>query len=116
MHYVNADEVRLAASTYLRRYADSVLNSKNQSSINIMTDRLLRSLGVPTIPLNLKRNIVNTLQHILVKDSKSIITPNLITALDQTLRREVPSSQEYEFIVLFGVFMVAFPRYDALFD
>jgi hypothetical protein len=60
------------------------------------------------------------LQHILVKDSKSIIrnafTPNLITALDQTLRREVPSSQEYEFIVLFGVFMVAFPRYDALFD
>jgi hypothetical protein len=92
----NADEVRQAASTYIRRYTDNILNSGNQSSINIMTDRLLRSLRIPAIPMKLKRNIVSTLQHILVKDTKSIIrnafTPNIISTLDQTLRCETPSS------------------------
>ena len=84
----------------------------------MMTDRLLKALSVPSIPMTLKRNIVSTLQHILVKDQKGIIrtafTPNLISVLEGIVTKEQPNSQEYEYIVLFGVFMLGFPRYDAM--
>ena len=114
----NSDEIRQAASTYLRRYSENVLASHKQSSINMMTDRLLKALSVPSIPMTLKRNIVSTLQHILVKDQKGIIrtafTPNLISVLEGIVTKEQPNSQEYEYIVLFGVFMLGFPRYDAM--
>jgi len=111
-------EIRQAASTYLRKYAQGVLAKRNQSSINIMTERLLKALSVPSIPLLLKRNIVSTLQHILVQDQKSIIrtafTPNLISVLESVLRAERPNSQQYEYVVLFGVFMLGFQRYDSM--
>ena len=113
-----SNEIRQAASTYLRRYSENVLASHKQSSINMMTDRLLKALSIPSIPMTLKRNIVSTLQHILVKDQKGIIrtafTPNLISVLEGIVTKEQPNSQEYEYIVLFGVFMLGFPRYDAM--
>lgn len=62
-----------------------------------MTERLLKALSVPSIPLPFKRNVVSTLQHILLKDSKSIIraafVPNLITVLDGILKKSPPNSQ-----------------------
>jgi hypothetical protein len=85
---ITLENIRIAAATYLKTYSNTILNIKNQSKTNIMSDKMLKCLA-SNLPIKFRRIISYALENIIKKDSQRIIrvayTKNLINQLSSIL-------------------------------